>query len=101
LLFKIGLGCLALALLLILGYAFAPLVMGENESVMGLLPIVAMLLIVLGGVIAAIGTLALLYEIATAKNDGQWKVIWIIAIALFGFLGAGAYMYLARKERKA
>jgi len=101
LLFKAGFGCLALAILLVIGYAVAPLAIGENASVMGLLPVVAMLLIILGGVLATFGTLALLYEIATAKNSGQWKAIWIILIILFGFIGVGAYMYLARKERMA
>ncbi len=97
---KAALGCLGIALLLVIFYAVAPALIGENASVMGILPVISMLLVVLAGLLAVGFCLALIYEIATAKNGGQWKVIWIILIIVFGFVGAAIYMYGARKERK-
>jgi len=85
----------------LLFYAISPMLIGENELVQNLLPISAMMLIVLAGLLVTIGTILYLYEIATAKNDGQWKAIWVIAILAFGLLGAVAYELMGRKRRMA
>jgi hypothetical protein len=97
-----GMGCILLALLCLLAFAFWPAFGGEIPSpVADILPIAAMLLILLGGMLAFAGTLLYVYEIATAKNDGQWKAIWIIAVLMFWLVGTTLYELFARKDRKA
>jgi len=93
--------CLALAVGAVLLFAFAPLLIGENQTLDMLLPIIGMLLVVAAGLMALVGMLLYIYEIATAKNNGQWKAIWIIAIAVLGLIGVVIYEIAARKERKA
>ncbi len=108
LLFKISFGCFALAVLFVLAYALAPVILGgagneEGETVIfikGIFPVAAMALIMLAGVLGGIAQLLLIYEIATSKNDGQWKAVWIIVVIAFSIVGIGAYMAGARKERK-
>ena len=39
------------------------------------------------------------YDLITAKNDGQWKIIWGIIIFVFSIIGLTAYMLKGRKER--
>lgn len=96
-----GIACLILALLSLLFFAVSPMLIGENELVQSLLPVGAMLLVVLAALLVALGTILYLFEIATAKNDGQWKAVWILAILVFGLLGAVAYELMGRKQRMA
>ena len=96
-----GIACIFLALVSLLAFALWPALLGENELASWVLPIISMLLIVLAGLLVLAGSLLYVYEIATAKNDNTWKCIWIVAILVFGLLGAAAYELVARKERKA
>lgn len=106
LLFKISFGCFALAVLFALSYALAPIVLGNSNESMGgdsllsLFPVAAMLLILIAGLLGGIAQLLLVIEIATSKNDGQWKAIWIVVVIAFSIVGISVYMAGARKERK-
>lgn len=96
-----GMACLVLALLSLLFFAVSPVLIGENSLVQGALPLASFALVLLAGLLVTAGTILYLYEIATAKNEGQWKAIWIIAILVFGLLGAVAYELVGRKQRMA
>jgi len=101
LLFGAAIVLLALGVLTILAMVAVPALFGGGgSSLLIYLPVAAMLLIVLSGVVGLIGTLFILYEIATAKNDGQWKAVWIIVILVLGIIGMALYFALARKGRK-
>ena len=96
---------LVLALVLILGVMIVPLLLGGSGPdggvmtlVKELAPVTAMLLIILSGLLYIGVFLAAIYEIATAKNKGEWKAIWAILLIVFGVIGLAAYLAIARKE---
>jgi len=98
--FKAAVGCLLLAILLILFVVFAPLVVGDNELVKTMTPVAAMLIVILGGLLALLANLLLICEVAVSKNDGGWKALWIIVMVVLGILGAVIYLSVARKDLK-
>lgn len=95
---------LVLALVSVLSYALMPLIAGSSSEepgfFMSILPVAAMVMVVLSGLLFLAGCLLYIYEIATAKNDGTWKAIWIVLILVLGVLGVIAYELAGRKERK-
>lgn len=95
-----AIGCLVLALVLLLLFAFVPLFEGDYGPVASVAPILAMLLIVLAGMLSVVGMVLYIYEIATAKNEGNWRAIWIIVIFFLGILGIVIYELVGRKEIK-
>ncbi len=48
-----------------------------------------------------VGGLWALYEIITAENQSDWKVLWVLAVLLIGIFGVVLYYFVGRKERKA
>ena len=83
-----AIACVVLAVLLVVVAFFFPL-----ESLKGILPIVAMLLLVLGVALAgAVAPLYALYEVLTGKNETNWKLLWAIVVFFLGIIGVAVYM---------
>ena len=41
-----------------------------------------------------------LIDISGAKNDGMWKVMWILVCLLGGLMGIIVYLIVGRKDKK-
>ncbi len=96
LLFKVAMAWLALVLLVVALLYILKEPAREN-ALFGVV-VFAVLGVILGA-LSFFASLAFIYEIATSKNGWQWKAVWIIPILLLGVIGAGIYIYVARKER--
>lgn len=42
-----------------------------------------------------------LINILTAKNDTNWKILWVLLCLFLGIIGVIIYLCIGRKERKA
>lgn len=60
--------------------------------------LIALLLIVVGALGTLAGLILYILEIAKAKNEGNWKAIWLIAILALGIIGIVLYELMGRKE---
>ena len=56
--------------------------------------------IIVLAILAFIFWILMLVNVATAKNKGDWKVIWILIVVLLGIIGAIIYYFVGKKERK-
>ncbi len=54
--------------------------------------------IVLPAIIWPVPLIAALWEIAHAKNETSWKLLWALASLILGLLGLILYWYIGRKE---
>ena len=102
---RLAFGAAAVCIVLVLLWfivSVLSLVPGEGKGAVlfAIAPVVAMLLLMLGGFLALVGMVLYIYEIATSKNDGQWKAIWIIVVLILGLIGIVAYEIVARKQRQ-
>ncbi len=99
---KGGFICLVLAVLSIVFVVIVPVFLGDSVSVLyEIIPVIAMLLVMLSGLLVTIAWIFGLYEILTAKNDSNWKLIWAVVVFILGIIGLAIYMSIARKELKA
>ena len=51
-------------------------------------------------ILALVFWVMMLVNVATAKNKGDWKLVWIIIVVLLGVIGAIIYYFIGKKERK-
>ena len=63
----------------------------------------------LGGIMLVVGIIALasvvavlwaLYNILTAKNETNWKILWALVVFFLGIIGVIAYVLIGKKERQ-
>ena len=102
-LFAGAIGCIGLALLLILTLIFLPFFIQDENAVAPIRdigPVAGMLLIILGGLLAFAAMIFALYEIAASKNNGEWKAVWIVIIVAANLFGLVLYEWFARKDLK-
>jgi uncharacterized membrane protein HdeD (DUF308 family) len=99
-------GSLALAILLIAFVVFAPLLLGGEgggpvSALKSLIPVAAMLLIILFGLLLFAAWIVSLAEILSSKNSDNWKLMWAMVALALGIAGTLLYLYYGRKQRKA
>ncbi len=104
LLFKAGLLVLVLAIITFLFALIVPGVVGQgqvSDLIKNYVPYGAVLLVLLAAFLGEIGTLILAYEVATARNETLWKILWVMVLLFLGFgVGVAIYYAVARKERR-
>lgn len=104
LLFKAGLAILVLAALTFLFALVVPSLIGQgqvSDLIKSYVPYGALLLALLAAFLGEVGTLILAYEVATARNENLWKMLWLMVLLLLGFgVGVAIYYAVARKERR-
>ncbi len=94
--------CFLLALLPAIAYLILPVVLDFETAytLSSYLGIAIFIPAIIGALLVLLSVIIAIVEVATSKNVGDWKAIWIIVLLLIGPIGLALYLFLARKDLK-